>query len=149
MDFKLAKEIMQKAGYKATGQRKLVFEILERYNEEHLTPEEIHKYVEKENENIGIATVYRTLLLFDNLGIVQKLNIDDSGARYELVEELEGHHHHHLICSKCSKVEEVRVDLLDEVEKKIEDSHGFRIQNHELKFYGICKNCNKEGEISE
>lgn len=149
MNHDLARSILKGAGYKLTGQRMLIYKVLEEHKDKHLTPEEIHHYAEIEDENLGIATVYRTLLIFDNLGIVQKLNIDDSGARYELVSEIEGHHHHHLICSKCSKVEEVRVDLLDEVEEKIEKSHGFKIENHELKFYGICSECSNEGEISE
>ncbi|MDO5718030.1 MAG: Fur family transcriptional regulator [Tissierellia bacterium] len=141
MDYQLAKKLMKEAGYKITGQRKLVFEVLEEHDDEHLTPEEIHKYVSEKNDNIGIATVYRTLLLFDRLGIVQKLNIDDSGARYELVNELEEHHHHHLICIKCSGLQEVEDDLLIEVEEKIQKSHDFKIKNHELKFFGVCKNC--------
>lgn len=143
MDYQMAKELMKESGYKLTDQRKLVFECLEAYNDDHMTTDQIHQKLKEAGEDIGIATVYRTLLLFDELGIIQKLDIDDNGTRYELVHGLEGHHHHHLICRSCGRVEEVKKDLLDNVEAKIEKSHEFKIENHDLNFYGICKECNK------
>lgn len=143
MDYQVAKELMRESGYKLTDQRKVVFECLEEYQEDHMTTEEIHQKLRDSGENIGIATVYRTLLLFDELGIVQKLDIDDSGTRYELVDGSAEHHHHHLICKACGKVEEVKVDFLNEVENKIENEHNFLIDNHELIFYGKCDECQK------
>lgn len=139
----MARDLMKEAGYKLTDQRMKVFECLENSKDEHMTTEEIHQKLKENDKNIGIATVYRTLLLFDELGIVQKLEIDDSGTRYELVDEFESHHHHHLICNHCGKVEEVKTDLLDEVEEKIAGSHDFQIENHDLYFYGKCKTCQK------
>lgn len=143
MKLEIALELLKENGYKLTSQRRIIFEILQAHNHEHLTPEEIHNFTKDSSENIGIATVYRTLLLFDNLGIVQKLTIDDNGARYELAKDLDSHDHHHLVCSNCGKVEEVSIDLLDEAEEKIEKSHGFKIKNHDLKFYGLCEKCKK------
>lgn len=144
MDYQMAKELMKEAGFKLTDQRMLVFECLARFKDDHMTTEQIHQKLRDSNEDIGIATVYRTLLLFDELGIVQKLDIDDSGTRYELVDELAGHHHHHLICKNCGNVEEVKIDLLNEVENKISETHEFDIENHDLNFYGLCKECNKK-----
>jgi len=144
VDYQMAKELMKEAGFKLTDQRMLVFECLASYKDDHMTTEQIHQKLKDSGEDIGIATVYRTLLLFDGLGIVQKLDIDDSGTRYELVDELAGHHHHHLICKNCGSVEEVKIDLLNEVEDKIGETHEFKIENHDLNFYGLCKECNKK-----
>lgn len=151
MEYSKAEALLKQKGYKLTGQRKVVFEVLAANKHEHLTSDEIHKLVRKINPNVGIATVYRTLLLFSELGLVQKLDIDDSGTRYELRPDEQKHNHHHLICSKCNKVEEVEDDLLEEVEEKINKAHGFKTNDHELKFYGICKEClekEEKGEIS-
>lgn len=140
----MAEQLMKNAGYKLTNQRRKVFECLEKSRDVHITTEEIYQRLKEDNKDIGIATVYRTLLIFDELGIVQKLDIDDNGTRYELVSEFSSHHHHHLICTSCNKVEEVTIDLLDEVEDKIGKRHDFKIDNHDLNFYGTCKNCRKE-----
>lgn len=108
---------------------------------EHLTIDEIYSKVKTVKPEIGVATVYRTILLFDELGIVRKLDLNDGVYRYELNHEEEAHGHHHLVCSACGKVEEVRDDLLDSVEKIIESDYKFRIKDHSLKFYGLCSDC--------
>lgn len=91
---------------------------------------------------MGLATVYRTLQLLEELEVVSSLNLEDGCIRYELYND-EGHHnHHHLICSNCGiLVIEVEGDLLDELEHKIEKEHDFKILDHKLKFYGICSKC--------
>lgn len=138
------KQLLVKSNYKITRQREVIFQALLNNKEEHLSPEELHAIVSKEDKDIGIATVYRTLLLFEELGIVYKLDFDDNRYRYELVDEAEQHHHHHLICQKCGKVLEVKYDLLDHIEKQIKEDYEFEIKDHDLKFYGICSDCQKE-----
>ncbi|MDO5689173.1 MAG: Fur family transcriptional regulator [Tissierellia bacterium] len=141
MNLQMAMDKMRTSGYKITEPRKEIFYVLELAGGEHLSPEDIHQRLSFTHPEIGIATIYRTLLLFEQLEIVQKHKFDDNRARYELVSMAENHHHHHLICSHCGVVVEVRLDLLDDLEDKIEKNHGFRIENHDLKFYGICKKC--------
>ena len=88
---------------------------------------------------VNKTTIYRELdfLLGENL--IQEIEFGEGKKRYELKT---AHHHHHVICTNCRKVEDVdlEIDLHDE-EKKIEKHTSFKIQNHSLEFFGLCKNC--------
>lgn len=138
------KAILKRAGSKVTPQRLAVLDILLKNEGKHMTIEEIYDAVKEVKPEMGVATVYRTILLFDELGIVKKLDLNDGIYRYELSDEDGSHGHHHLICSSCGKVDEVRDDLLDSVEKIIETEYKFRIKDHSLKFYGLCDDCLKK-----
>ncbi|WP_249323505.1 Fur family transcriptional regulator [Wansuia hejianensis] len=135
------KNILKSEGYKLTSQRKAILETMFEHHNEHLSCEDIFSLVSKENLDIGIATIYRSLQLFEKLNIVYKLNFDDGFSRYELNFGTEEHHHHHLICLKCGKVLEVKLDLLESLEKEIEKDGNFKIEDHNVKFYGYCKEC--------
>ncbi len=137
-------EKLQREGYKYTNQREEILRIIMDNKDDHLSCEEVHNIVSKENKDVGIATVYRTLQLFEKLNFVYRINFDDGVSRYELNLGTENHHHHHLICTKCGSVTEVKMDLLELLEDNIEKEEGFTIQDHNVKFYGICKNCKKE-----
>jgi len=130
-------------GYKLTPQRKAVLEVIIRNKGKHLTSEEIYDIVKETKPEIGLATVYRTLILFEELDIVCRHNFGDNCGRYELNLSSEDHQHHHLICNVCGKVIEVEVDLLEDLEKKIELDTNFDILDHRLKFFGICSECKK------
>lgn len=145
------KNLLKKGGLKLTPQRLTILDVVIGQEGEHLTIDEIYSKVKAVKPEIGVATVYRTILLFDELGILRKLDLNDGVYRYELSHEEEPHGHHHLVCSACGKVEEVRDDLLDSVEKIIESEYKFRIKDHSLKFYGLCSDCyqNESEEIHE
>ncbi len=128
-------------GYKLTPQRRSILNVMIKRIGDHLTAEEIYDDVRAECPDIGLATVYRTLQLLSDMKVLMKLNLDDGITRYEINVDEDHHHHHHLICEKCGKIFEVKYDLLEEVEKKIEKEYNFKIQNHKLKFYGYCKAC--------
>ena len=142
-------ELLIKNGYKVTKQREIIFAYLNKHKGEHLSPEDVHALVNQDDYDIGIATIYRTLLLFEELGVVYKLDFDDKSYRYEIADENRLHQHHHLICSNCGKVEEVRDPLLETVEEKIATDYKFQINDHELKFYGICYECQNLEETKE
>ncbi len=135
------REALRSKGYKLTPQRRSVLNIMIQHTGEHLTAEEIYDEVRSECPDIGLATVYRTLQLLSDMKVLMKLNLDDGITRYEMNLDDKHHHHHHLICEKCGKILEVKYDLLDSVEKRIETEYDFKIQNHKLKFYGLCKEC--------
>jgi Fur family ferric uptake transcriptional regulator len=135
------RELLKSSGYKFTGQRGAVLEVLLRYSGKHLSTEEIFNYVRSSNPEIGIATVYRTLTLLEKIGVVIKLDLDDGFSRYELTRQDEDHRHHHLICSKCGSVSEVEDDLLDSLEEQILMKNGFLVTDHRVKFYGLCSKC--------
>lgn len=134
-------ELLIQNGYKVTKQRELIFRTLNENKGDHLSPEELHLIVSRTDKDIGIATVYRTLLLFEELQIAYKLNFDGNCYRYEVADEDRLHQHHHLICSKCGKVQEVKEYLLMEIEERIQQNYNFLVKDHELKFYGLCSEC--------
>ena len=147
-DYTILKEDLKKKGYKLTPQRRAIVDTIVVNEGKHLTAEEIYDEVKKDCPEIGLATVYRTILLLEEIGVVSRLHLNDGCSRYELVHSDEVHRHHHLICNVCNKVIEVKDDLLEEIEVKIEKEYEFKIVDHVLKFYGICRECqekNNEG----
>ncbi len=138
------KEQLRERGYKMTIQRQAVLDVITQHEGKHLSSEEIYELVKKNHPEIGLATVYRTLLLLDRMELVYKLDLDDGCNRYELNKNKEEHRHHHLICTKCGAVAEVEEDLLESLEEQIENKNGFIVKDHRVKFYGWCKKC-REG----
>ena len=132
--------------HKMTPQRQIVLQIFLDHPGEHLSAEDVHDILRTEKAEIGLATVYRTLELLSDLGILQKMEFGDGCSRYEVNDtDPTRHHHHHLICTKCGKVEEFDEDLLESLEADIERKTGFRTLDHQVKFFGICKECQEKG----
>ena len=140
-DIETLKEKLKEKGYKLTPQRRAIVDLIVSKEGEHLTAEEIYDEVKKICPEIGLATVYRTVLLLETIGFVFKLDLNDGCSRYELVHSEEEHRHHHLVCNNCKAVYEVKDDLLDELEENIEETYGFKILDHSVKFFGICAKC--------
>lgn len=135
------KELLKSKGLKMTTQRGLILESLSE-SSKHLTAEEIYELVCKKQPEIGIATVYRTLKLLTELGLIDTLDLEDGFVRYELAGTAgDGHHHHHLICLSCGKVLEFKEDLMETLEGRIESTTGFKVCDHEVKMYGYCQDC--------
>ena len=130
---------LKKQGYKLTPQRKVVIDIILSHNHRHLNTEEIYEQVKVKYPNIGLATVYRTLIVLDELGIIARMNFDDGCILYEM--NSDDHQHHHLICKNCGKVIEMMEDLLEDLEETVEKNYQFKIIDHNLKIYGLCKDC--------
>ena len=135
------KSLLRENGYKLTSQRRSTLEVLLNNRGKHMSTEEIFTEIKKTNPEIGLATVYRTMLLLEDLGILIKHNFEDGRNRYELSHPDEDHDHHHLICLKCGQVSEVEEDLLDSLEEIIDRKHGFKVVNHKVKFFGYCTSC--------
>lgn len=140
---------LRKHGFRSTITREIILETLEGTNE-HLSPEDIYNKIKEHYPAMGLATVYRTLEMLIELGLVNKMDFGDGRKRYELTEKVSSKaHHHHLVCSSCGKIIEYS-DFLDEeigflnsVEKKLEVKHNFKIQNHFIEFRGLCSSCFK------
>lgn len=135
------KEKLKAKGFKLTPQRRCIIDAMMNSKGEHLSSEEVYNIVKIPCPEIGLATVYRTLQLLDEVKIVSKLNLDDGCCRYEINLDQDSHSHHHLICKECGKVIEVEDDLLEELEEKIQTEFDFEILNHDVKIFGRCKNC--------
>ena len=140
----LLKQRLKEKGLKVTHQRILVLSVLEQNSGRHMTAEDIYELVSQDYPEIGLATVYRTLQLLWDMQLVDRINLDDGCVRYEIGHLIKGdmqHNHHHLICRKCNKVIPFTDDLLDDLEDHIEKVTGFHVLDHELKFYGFCREC--------
>lgn len=138
------KDKFHQFGYKYTEQRQLVLDVLSEHPDLHLSSDDICEYLKQKKINIGQSTVYRTLLMLDKMKIVRKTDLDDGFTRYELYDHNEEHAHHHLICSKCGSVTDIKDDLLNDLENQIYQNYGFKVKDHCLKFIGECKNCTEE-----
>lgn len=141
IDYNALKEDLKKKGYKLTPQRRAILDIIVECEGKHLTAEEIYDEVKKTCPEIGLATVYRTIALLEEIGVVSRLNLNDGCSRYELIHGDENHMHHHLICNRCNAVIEVEDDLLEELEDRISKEYEFKIVDHSLQFFGVCKQC--------
>lgn len=130
--------------YRLTSQRKAVLKVMLENKGLHLSAEEVFWEARKILPNIGIATVYRTLEKLASLDVLYKSMFEGNKYRYELAED-EKHHHHHVLCLSCGQISEVSGDLLHELESKL-DKQGYKIIDHELKFYGYCPACNKSNK---
>ncbi len=119
---------MRGAGYKATPQRTAVLRAL--IAEQHQSLEEIRARCPE----VGLVTVYRTLDLLGELGIVRRLDLGD-GARYELAEN----HHHHVICESCGDISEFEECPLDP--GRLSFGNGFEVRSHSIEVYGRCAAC--------
>jgi len=137
-------QLLKEKGLKVTKQRLRVLEAIAACPEEHLTAEEIFALVKVDCPGIGLATVYRTIQLLNELHLIDRVNFDDGYVRYEIgsgVERGQKHHHHHLICLKCGRVISFQDDLLEGLEREIAETAGFRVVDHDVKLYGYCVEC--------
>ena len=136
-------------GYRLTIPREALLDVLAK-TEKHLSADEIYFAVNKKYSNIGLATIYRNLELLIQMSLVSKLVIGDGKARYELTQGPKSIHHHHLVCKSCGEIidytdyigEEVK--LLKRIEKGLAKKYNFKIDNHFIRFFGLCNKCQKK-----
>lgn len=143
------KEALHDARYKLTPQREVTLRVLLENESDHLSAEDVFMKVKDKYPEIGLATVYRTLELLNELKILDKINFGDGVSRYDLRKEGAEHFHHHLVCINCGSVEEIEEDLLGDVEKKVESDFQFKITDHRLTFHGICRSCTSDVESKD
>ena len=135
------------AGFRLTTPRETVITVL-RSTDKHLSAEDIYIIALKDNPSIGLTTVYRTLDLLHQIGIVQKFEFGDGKARYELIHNPQKkEHHHHLVCMRCKTIIDYtnfmkeELELMNKTEKQLSKKHNFKILHHTIHFYGICEKC--------
>jgi len=135
--------LMRDRAYKLTPQRQTILKTFLRHADQHLSAEDIYHLVKPHYPDIGLATVYRTLDILAELGVLQRNDFGDGRSRYEFSRQDE-HHHHHLICLRCGGVSEFDDDLLESLEAMIGKRNKFKVIDHVLKFYGYCAKCQAE-----
>jgi Fur family ferric uptake transcriptional regulator len=131
-------ELLRDRGNRMTEPRLRVWEVLSRATG-HLTVEEIVFEVHKADPSINTSSVYRTLALFADLGLVRESQLgSDEGARWELAHPDD---HFHLVCRSCGEVEHHEGDLVNQIRDHLASGHGFRAEAVDLVVTGLCSNC--------
>lgn len=128
---------LKKAGLKVTLPRLKILEILKSPENQHIGAEEVYKILLENEEEIGLATVYRVLNQFDDAGIVTRHHFEGGKSVFEASHKK---HHDHLVCLECGKVIEFEDDLIEKRQEQIAEEHGIKLTNHSLYLYGHCKN---------
>ena len=123
----------ERKGLRMTGQRKIIAQVLENAAD-HPDVEELYKRTSKIDPTISIATVYRTVKLFDEAGILDKLEFGDGRARYE---DAKREHHDHLIDINSGRVIEFMDSDIEKLQEKIAQKLGYRLMGHKLELYGV------------
>ena len=128
-------------GLKLTEQRKIIVKVLseskETYGEsDHPDVDELYKRVSEVDSKISIATVYRTVKILEEAGILVKHDFKAGKARYEQIRES---HHDHLIDVKTGEIIEFVDDEIEKLQKKVADKYGYQLVDHKLELYGIKK----------
>ncbi len=127
-------------GYKLTPQRRVVIRAIAS-SQDHLTAAGIYERVHQAHPNIGLVTVYRTIGILAELGLICELHAGGSCHSYTLSSP---EHHHHLICSSCGMVVDFTGHDLGQLEQRLSLETGFEIEDHLLEFTGLCRACQKE-----
>jgi Fur family ferric uptake transcriptional regulator len=128
--------ILRDRGYRLTNQRRVIVRELE--GERHLSAEELYDRVKGDHPELGLSTVYRTLDLLTELGIVRKEDFGEGYSRYELSTERV---HHHARCDGCGSVIEFNEELMEYLALQVERETGFVTDWHEITLHGRCAAC--------
>lgn len=123
-------------GYRLTPQRELVLRAVERLG--HATPDEVLGAVHEESAAVNISTVYRTLELLEELGLVRHAHITDRAPTYHSTATPD---HVHLVCRTCGEVTEVAPEIIEPMTAKLLDAYGFVTDVGHLTIFGACQNC--------
>ena len=121
---------------KLTDQRKIIAQVMSD-SSDHPDVDELYKRVSKIDSKISIATVYRTVKLFEEVGILAKHDFRSGKARYE---ELSEGHHDHLIDIKTGEIIEFVDEDIEKLQKKVAEKYGYDLVDHKLELYGVKKN---------
>ena len=128
-------EDLKSSGLKATLPRIKILEVFQRSQRRHMTAEDVFKALLGEGADIGLATVYRVLMQFEQAGLLTRSNFESGKAVFELNE---GQHHDHLVCMTCGRVEEFFDPEIEKRQRAIAENRGFELQEHSLALYARC-----------
>ena len=129
---------LRKAGLKVTLPRVKILQIMESTETKHLSAEDVYKALIEADEDVGLATVYRVLTQFESAGLVMRHHFEGGSSVFELT-TIE--HHDHIVCQTCGRVEEFYDEVIESQQEMVAKKYGFRITDHSLYLYGICKDC--------
>jgi Fur family ferric uptake transcriptional regulator len=132
-------QTLKEKGYRMTPQRIMVLDALHSVDK-HISAEEIYAQVKARYPYANISTVYRTLDLLKELGMVNEIDLDDGRVRYHLSEK---GHHHHLVCSKCGSIIDLPESALLKLSETLAKEYKFKADLKHLAVFGVCADCQK------
>ena len=133
---------LRTAGFRITPQRQLVLEAVTHL--QHATPEEILEEVKIRASSVNLSTVYRTLEVLEQVGLVTHAHIGNGATTYHVVDDAP---HIHLVCSRCRKVESINGDAFAKYANSLETENGFVVNISHVALHGLCKKCANEGNV--
>jgi Fur family ferric uptake transcriptional regulator len=128
---------LSELGYRLTPQRLMVVRAVEEADS-HISAEEIYLQIRARYPHMNISTVYRTLELLSELGLVTETDMGDGRVRYHSIGK---GHHHHLVCQKCGEIIDVEESMLSQLRDEIGQRYGFKVDMKHLAFFGLCAKC--------
>lgn len=134
------REHVSRNNLKSSTRRELILETLAQVGR-HVTAEELHQEVRLRDPRIGAATIYRTLRVLQDGGIVAERHFEGGATRFELV----GEHHDHLICTACGKIVEFEDEAIELEQQRVAARYGFELRSHRHELYGVCVDCRARG----
>jgi Fur family ferric uptake transcriptional regulator len=131
---------LKTTGLKATAPRLKILNLFEHSSVRHLSAEDVYRLLLNEGLDVGLATVYRVLTQFEQAGLLTRHHFESGKAVFELNQ---GHHHDHMVCINCGRVEEFLDPEIERRQTQIAAERGFAIREHALYLYAECvkKNC--------
>ena len=126
---------LKSSGLKATLPRIKILEVFQHAERRHMSAEDVYKALLAEGSDIGLATVYRVLMQFEQAGLLTRSNFESGKAVFELNE---GQHHDHLVCLDCGRVEEFFDAQIEQRQRSVTEALGFELQEHSLALYARC-----------
>lgn len=126
---------LKNSGLKATLPRLKVLEVFQNSTERHLSAEDVYRALLAEGAEVGLATVYRVLMQFEQAGLLSRHHFEAGKAVFELNE---GKHHDHLVCLDCGRVEEFFDAEIERRQQVVAESRGFKLHEHALALYAVC-----------
>jgi Fur family ferric uptake transcriptional regulator len=126
---------LKSSGLKATLPRLKILEVFQRSQQRHMTAEDVYKLLLAEDADIGLATVYRVLMQFEQAGLLSRSHFESGKSVFELNE---GKHHDHLLCLTCGRVEEFYDAEIEARQRLVSEQRGFALQEHALSLYAVC-----------
>ena len=138
-------EDLKSSGLKATLPRIKILEVFQSTARRHMTAEDVYKALLVDGADIGLATVYRVLMQFEQAGLLTRSNFESGKSVFELNE---GQHHDHLVCLTCGRVEEFFDPEIEQRQRSIAEARGFDLQEHSLALYARCtkSDCSYRGK---
>lgn len=126
---------LDKSKLKHSKQRNQIIEYFLDMND-HVSAEELHAHARQQGSTAGMATIYRTLNLLKDAGLVEQKQFADGKAVFEL--EYPDSHHDHLICTKCGKVVEFEDERIEKLQEEVAKKYGMKLTHHSLDLFGVC-----------